>query len=173
MQFNILYEDGSLLVVEKPAGLVSFPEGNVREKTLMDYLVEKYPELKDVGEKPRYGMVHRLDKDTSGIIVVAKQEEALIFLQKQFKNRGVEKKYTALATGLFKEDFGTIDSFIGRSPADPRKQKAYQATEKKPESAREALTEYKVTQRFQEYTLLDVVIKTGRKHQIKIGRAHV
>ena len=95
MDIKIIYEDKDVLVVDKPAGIVVFPEGQTLkngEKTLIDYLVEKYPELKNAGEAPRYGIVHRLDKDTSGILLVAKSTEALLFLQKQFKNREVEKK---------------------------------------------------------------------------------
>jgi len=118
-------------------------------------------------------VAHRLDKNTSGILLVAKKAEALIFLQKQFKNRGVEKKYITLVTGVIKEDSGKIETLIARSPADPRRQKAYAMGEKAPKSAREAITEYKVIQRFQEYTLLEVDIKTGRKHQIRCHLAYI
>ena len=84
MDFRIIYEDKDVLVVDKPAGFVVFPEGQTKDNTLIDALIEKYPELKNTGEAPRYGIVHRLDKDTSGILLVAKSTEALLFLQKQF-----------------------------------------------------------------------------------------
>ena len=124
MDFKIIYEDSDVLVVDKPAGIVVFAQAKTTRKTFIELLLEKYPELKNAGEAPRYGAVHRLDKDTSGVLLVAKNTEALIFLQKQFKNREVEKKYTALATGVVKEDAGTVHTLLGRSPQDPRKQKA-------------------------------------------------
>jgi len=191
MDIKIIYEDNDVLVVDKPAGLIVFPEGNISgEKTLIDYLLEKNPELKLAGEAPRYGIAHRLDKDTSGILLVAKNSEALIFLQKQFsavakaladkKNsqtleKSIEKRYIALVEGDVKEDTGTIHTLIGRSPKDPRKQKAYSLNEVKT-GRREAITEYKVLKRYTGdtgnkgdagYTLLEVQIKTGRKHQIR------
>ncbi len=184
MDFKILYEDNDILAVDKPAGVVVFDEGKndgEPRRTMIDLLLEKYPELKSVGEVPRYGIVHRLDKDTSGVLLVAKTAEALIFLQKQFKNREVEKKYIALATGALKEDSGTIETLIGRSPMDGRKQKAYSKDENAPASAREAMTDYKVIQRFENpstplrasYTLVEVNMKTGRKHQIRCHLAYI
>jgi len=192
MDIKIIYEDKDLLVVDKPAGVVVFPEGQTLingEKTLIDYLIEKYPELKNVGEAPRYGIVHRLDKDTSGILLVAKDPEALIFLQKQFintsvlstslgnkncdssplallDNRRVEKKYVCLVVGAMESDSGTIKTLIARAKGDPRKQRAYSPINA-PKSAREAITEYKVIEKFKDYTLLEVQIKTGRRHQIR------
>src|SRR5579863_1610082 len=112
MDFKTLYEDDDVLAIDKPAGVVVFSEGNNTEKTLIDYLIEQKPELKSVGEAPRYGIVHRLDKDTSGVLLVAKSAEGLIFLQKQFKNREVEKKYTALVTGALKDEKGVIHTLI-------------------------------------------------------------
>jgi len=184
MDIKIIYEDGDVLVVDKPAGVVVFPEGQTlksSEKTLIDYLTEKYPELKNAGEAPRFGIVHRLDKDTSGILLVAKTSEALIFLQKQFINREVEKKYVCLVEGIIENDSGTIETLIARAKGDPRKQRAYSALNA-PKSAREAITEYKVLQRYtdiptsprlrgatkaNEFTLVEVQIKTGRRHQIR------
>ena len=153
MDFKIIYEDNDVLVVDKPAGFVVFPGGQITENTLIDTLIKKYPKLGDIGSPPRYGIAHRLDKDTSGVLLVAKSNESLIFLQKQFINRGVEKKYVCLVEGIIKEDKGEIQTLIGRSPGDKRKQKAYPLNETGP-GKREAITEYKVLERFKDYTLL-------------------
>lgn len=172
MELEIIYEDNNVLVVDKPASVSVFPEGTITEKTLIDYLIEEKPELKSSGEAPRYGVVHRLDKDTSGVLLIAKNDEALIFLQKQFKNREVEKKYIALATGTFKEDSGVIETLMGRSPADPRKQKCY-PVEEVGTGRRLAVTEYKILRKFEKFTLVELNMKTGRKHQLRAQLAHI
>jgi len=172
MDLKILYQDQDMLVVDKPAGIVVFPEGKTIENTVIDVLLEQYPDLKKVGEAPRYGIVHRLDKDTSGVLLVAKTAEALIFLQKQFKNRTVEKKYIALVVGQIKEHWGTLHTLMGRAKGDPRKQKSY-PLEKPGLGLREAITQYNVLEGFASYTLLEVQIKTGRKHQIRCHLAHI
>jgi len=171
MDIKIIYEDNNVLVVDKPAGIVVFPEGeSVKsgEKTLIGYLIEQKPELKNAGEAPRYGIVHRLDKDTSGVLLVAKSAESLIFLQKQFQTleKTLEKRYIALVEGNIKDNTGTVHTLIGRGPGDKRKQKAYSLSETGP-GRREAITEYKVIERYKDYTLLEVEIKTGRRHQIR------
>lgn len=140
MELNILYEDEDLSVIDKPAGVNC-----------------------DDFEK----RVHRLDKDTSGILLVAKNDKALEFLQKQFKERRVKKKYLALIIGNLKQDRGVIETLIGRSPGDRRKQKVYLPGEPNSQGKRKAVTEYKVLQRFENYTLIEAESKTGRKHQIR------
>lgn len=178
MEVNIVFEDKNLLVVDKPAGIIVFPENNIKEKTLIDLLIEKYQNLKNVGEAPRYGMVHRLDKDTSGLLLVAKNNETLFFLQKQFQERKIIKKYIALVSGEIKKEKGIIDTLIGRGLKDRKKQKVYLPFEPGAENKRQAVTYYRVLKRFvdkkkNKYTLVEAEIKTGRKHQIRAHFQHL
>lgn len=177
LKLKIIYQDDDLLVVDKPPGLVIFPEQpNLtagEEKTFIDYLLEKFPDLKKVGKAPRYGIVHRLDKDTSGILLIAKNNKTLEFLQKQFKAGEVIKKYLALVVGNLKNDRGKIETLIGRSKKDKRKQRVYLPHEPGAERKRRTETEYKVLRRFENYTLVEVMPKTGRKHQIRTHFAYI
>ncbi len=171
MNLKIIHEDDTLLVVEKPPGMAVWKEGPVQGKTVGEAIAEQCPALQALGEERRYGILHRLDKDTSGILLVAKTPEAFSFFQKQFQDRTVQKKYLCLVEGNIKEEKGRMETLLGRSSADKRKQKVFIPGEPASAGKREAITEYRVKERYPEYTLLEVYPKTGRKHQIRVQLA--
>lgn len=160
-------------MIDKPAGIVVFPEGNIKEKTLIDFLIEKQPELENTGESPRYGIVHRLDKETSGVLVVAKNDDTLKFFQKEFKESRVKKEYIALCSGNVSRDKKIIETLIGRAPKDRRKQKAFPLYQSQISGLRKAITKLEVLKKFKNYTLIKAVPRTGRKHQIRCHLAHI
>ena len=177
---KVLYEDKDILVINKEAGISVHGDGRNDVKTLADQILKEYPKMKNVGEPmevvvakekiviSRPGIVHRLDKDTSGVLVLAKNQKAYEFLKKQFQNREVKKVYNTLVCGNMKNDNGIIDAGIGRSPSDPRKRIASRG---KTGKIRDAVTEYKVLKRISvpaQFTWLEVRPKTGRTHQIRV-----
>ncbi|MBI9088195.1 MAG: RluA family pseudouridine synthase [Desulfobacterium sp.] len=164
LPLDILFEDDHIIVVNKPAGMVVHPAPGNPSKTLVNALLYHCPHLEHPGEKvpERAGIVHRLDKDTSGVLVAAKSRHAFDFLQKEFKQRRVVKQYLGLAIGNLKESSGRITLPIGRHPT---KRKIMTVNT---ERARPAETLWRVLGRVDGYTLVDVALKTGRTHQIRV-----
>jgi len=159
---NIRYQDSHIIVIDKQPGMVVHPAPGHSSGTLVNALLFHCPDLGAIGGEIRPGIVHRLDKDTSGIMVVAKDSESQEELARQFKSREVEKKYLALVFGEFKSDKGEINLPIGRHPVD-RKRMA--TTTRK---GRAALTVWKVREGFDGISLLELNLKTGRTHQIRV-----
>ncbi|WP_081617233.1 23S rRNA pseudouridine(1911/1915/1917) synthase RluD [Thioalkalivibrio sulfidiphilus] len=159
---EVIYEDDSLLVINKPPGLVTHPAAGNREGTLVNALLHHAP---DLAALPRAGIVHRLDKETSGLLVVARTLEAHTDLVRQLQARTVGREYLALVQGVIVAG-GTVDAPIGRHPVD-RKRMAVVA------GGKEAITHYRVEARFPHHTLLRVRLETGRTHQIRVHMAHI
>ncbi len=168
---SIIFEDPHMIVLNKPPGLVVHPAPGNYTGTLVNALLYHYGSLPSSGPGPqgseRAGIVHRLDKDTSGVMVVARTEKALRSLSMQFKNRIVRKRYLALVSGVIKKGSGTIEAGLGRHVKERKKISVH--THK----AREAITMYTVKERFKSATLIEVEIKTGRTHQIRVHAAHI
>ncbi len=207
MKINILYEDAHIVVIDKPSGIAVHPDGRSKESTVTDWVLKNYPKMKNVGEPLRLGkegkgdiarpgVVHRLDKETSGVLVLAKTQKAHEYLKELFQTKKIKKVYHAIVSGFIKNDAGVIDKAIGRSPSDFRRRLAGRGARGE---LREAVTEYKVLNRFEvpthvisprltlprvrggthttkkshesplgKFSYLEVMPQTGRTHQIRV-----
>lgn len=164
---EIVYEDSDIIVVNKPKGLVVHPANGNPDGTLVNAIMNICKDsLSGIGGEKRPGIVHRLDKDTSGLLIIAKNDKAHINMSEQIKNRKVNKKYIALVRGVIKENEATINMPIARSKKDRKKM----AVDK---NGKEAITHFKVLKRYDNYTLLEIKIDTGRTHQIRVHMSEI
>ncbi|MDR2828135.1 MAG: RluA family pseudouridine synthase [Acholeplasmatales bacterium] len=163
MDLDIIYENSNLLVVNKPRGLVVHPALSYKGPTLVNGLLEKIKDLSGINGVIRPGIVHRIDKDTSGLLVVAKNDETHVYLQKELKNNKIERTYVALVWGTFGNDKlkGTITTFITRDPNNRLKYKVS-------DNGKKAISHYEVIKQFERYSLVSVSLETGRTHQIRV-----
>ena len=167
LPLNILFMDEYLAVVDKPAGMVVYPAFGHTGGTLMNALAHHAPKLASIGGGLRPGVVHRLDKDTSGVMVVALDDAAYYNLTEQFRDRNIQRKYVALVSGSLKENAGEIRLEIGRSNSDRKKMST------RTRRGKEAITRWKVLQRLDNATLIEARLGTGRTHQIRVHFAAI
>lgn len=162
IQLNIIHEDEQILVINKPIGMVVHPAAGNASNTLLNALLYHTPELQEL---PRAGIVHRLDKDTSGLLVIAKTREALTSLTKQIKSREMERIYQAIVYGVITSG-GTIDEPIGRHPIQRKRMAVI-------DTGKTAITHFRVIERYRTLTRIKVKLETGRTHQIRVHMAHI
>lgn len=195
MNIEILFENNDYLIINKPSGLVVHADGKTSEPTVVDWLQQNYPEINEVGENmvvtdkegneieiKRPGIVHRIDRDTSGCLVIAKNQKSFEYLKQLFKDKKVTKTYQAIVYGSVKNDSGIIDAPIGKSRKDFRMKSAGPHARGQ---LREAITEYRVLSRYENpnkkdnqnqtlrYSLIELYPKTGRTHQIRVHLKHI
>ena len=167
---DVVYEDDYIIVINKPSGMVVHPAPGNYTGTLVNALLYHCRDsLSGIGGVMRPGIVHRIDKDTSGLLVVAKCDEAHAALSEELKYHGIEREYHALVVGGFKDDFGTVDYPIGRHPVDRKKMAVIRDGSS---SARDAVTHYSVLERFGAITYLGLKLETGRTHQIRVHMSY-
>jgi len=163
VKFKVVYEDDNILVIDKPAGLLVHPTDKMESDTLVNGLLAYYPKLKNIGEdKMRPGIVHRLDKDVSGLMLACKTQKAFAYFKKQFQDRKIKKIYTALVHNPMERMEGTIDLPLERSKTEGK-----MLVKTRDQGGKEAITKYAVIKNFQNFALLEVQIETGRTHQIR------
>jgi len=162
LPLDILYEDQWIIVINKPAGLVVHPGAGNTDQTLVNALISRYPDISGVGDKDRPGIVHRIDKLTSGVMVVARDPEAHAVLARAFKEHEHKRVYQAVCYGHMKEQTGRIETLLGRHPADRKRMSS------KVKSGRQAITDWKVIAEWPQMSLLELGLLTGRTHQIRV-----
>lgn len=166
IDFEIVYQDKDLAVINKPQGLVVHPCSSTKNGTLVNGLLFKIKDLSGINGQLRPGIVHRLDKDTSGLLVIAKNDKAHISLAEQIKNKTAKRNYLAVLDGNLKEDSGRVETFIKRDLRDRKKMSVQ-------DSGRIAVTDYKVLKRFEKTCLVEFSLQTGRTHQIRVHAKHL
>ena len=168
MDLNIVYEDEDVLVINKPKGLVVHPAAGHQDDTLVNGLLHAMgDDLSGINGELRPGIVHRIDKDTSGLLAVAKNDRAHIFMASQLKDHTMARTYEAIVCGSFREDSGTVDAPIGRHPSDRKKMTVTARNSKA------AVTHWEVVKRYRGYTHIRCRLETGRTHQIRVHMAHI
>lgn len=163
---DIVYQDDDIAVINKQQGLTVHAGAGTGDDTLVNALLSKLDNLSGINGEIRPGIVHRIDKNTSGLLVVAKNDNAHVNLAKQIENKTCKRIYSALLEGVLKEDSGEITTFIGRDPKDRKKMAVTKA-------GRIATTDFKVIKRYKEYTLCEFSLKTGRTHQIRVHAKYI
>jgi 23S rRNA pseudouridine1911/1915/1917 synthase len=166
ISLEILYEDSDLVVVNKKQGMVVHPASGIYSGTLVNALLEHCTDLSGINGVLRPGIVHRIDKNTSGILVIAKNDNSHNILAHQLKEHTMTRIYYALVEGIIKKDEGTVDTQIGRHPAEKIKMAVVR-------EGKRAVTHYRVVQRYKAHTLVECVLETGRTHQIRVHMAHI
>ncbi|MBQ8908766.1 MAG: RluA family pseudouridine synthase [Clostridia bacterium] len=161
VDFDIVYEDGDLLVINKPQGLVVHPCSSTKDGTLVNGLLYRVKDLSGINGVLRPGIVHRLDKNTSGLMIVAKNDAAHVSLAKQIKDKTCKRKYLALVNGHLKNDEGRIETYIERDKKDRKKMSVS-------DKGKFAITNYKVLERYEKFDLVEFALQTGRTHQIRV-----
>lgn len=168
---DVIYEDDHIIVINKPSGMVVHPAPGNYSGTLVNALLYHCRDsLSGIGGVMRPGIVHRIDKDTSGLLVVAKNDEAHAALSEELKYHGIVREYVALVRGGFSDDTGTVDYPLGRHPVDRKKMAVILSDDK---TAREAVTHYRVMERFGEISYLALRLETGRTHQIRVHMSYI
>ncbi len=167
MDLDIRYEDEDVIVINKPKGLIVHPTASTKEHTLVEGVLAHCKDLSGINGVMRPGVVHRIDKDTTGLIIMAKNDKAHQFLADQLSDKTMSRKYYALVNGVIGNDYGTIDAPIGRNPND---RQSMAVTDK---NGKDAITQFYVVERFKNHTLVECRLKTGRTHQIRVHMQYI